>query len=618
MSNALRDYSAGCRQIAADLMSGWRAFGAYDLLCKLISLAIFAPLSTWVLRAMLQWSGDQVVSNFDLVSFFLSPQGLLLIVVWATGSILVLFLELGGLTLLAIGVQTGKHVSVPRTLQILSGRFLGLLLLGLRQFLTLGAIMAAFLVVALVTKATLLSGGDIYFYLNVRPPEYWWAAGVLAVAGLAAAIATTALLLRWLFAVPVLLIEGKDAAAAMRESHRLLQMTGGRKVILCIGSWAGAMLLILVLGGLTHSLFRALLMGIAGENVSSVIAAAGLLLATDFLLAVLLGMISAISFAAVLGRLYLEAQPGPHISGIPVLCGANERSDPRFPVGRSVFAAALVLVGFASVLSYSIIDRIHLDDDVAVTAHRGSARAAPENTMAALQRAIRDDADFAEIDVQETEDGVIVLLHDTDLRRVAGVDRNVWEVTWDEIRELDVGSWFSDEFASERVVTLAEAMEAARGRIRLNIELKLHGHNRALEAEVVRIVRDASFGDECIVTSLDYGAIQEVARHDNRLRRGLIVTAAIGDPTAVDADVLAVNAQTVTRDLIARAHEAGMEVHVWTVNDPEQMLTMIHLGVDNILTSSPDILVELIREREAMSDAEKTLLFVSDFLAGRL
>ena len=191
-------------------------------------------------------------------------------------------------------------------------------------------------------------------------------------------------------------------------------------------------------------------------------------------------------------------------------------------------------------------------------------------------------------------------------------------MTYYEMKKLDVGSWFSEEFADERVATLREVMEATKGKIKLNIELKIHGHERQLEAEVARLVNEAAFEDQCIVTSLDYGAVQEVARQDSRLRRGLIVTANVGDTTRLDVELLAVNARTVTRDLVARAHEAGMEVHVWTVNDPRQMLTMIHMGVDNILTSSPDVLVDLLCERKKMSNAERTLLFVADFMAGRL
>ncbi len=76
--------------------------------------------------------------------------------------------------------------------------------------------------------------------------------------------------------------------------------------------------------------------------------------------------------------------------------------------------------------------------------------------MAALLQAIEDGADFAEIDVQQSADGVVVLLHDTDLRRVAGVNRRTSEMTYRELQNLDVGSWFSADFAGERIPTLEE------------------------------------------------------------------------------------------------------------------------------------------------------------------
>ena len=78
-----------------------------------------------------------------------------------------------------------------------------------------------------------------------------------------------------------------------------------------------------------------------------------------------------------------------------------------------------------------------------ITAHRGSSMAAPENTLAAIARAIEDGADYAEIDVQETADGTVVVIHDTDLKRITGLAEKIWDVTYDEVRELDFGSWFS-------------------------------------------------------------------------------------------------------------------------------------------------------------------------------
>src|SRR5262249_22055869 len=93
---------------------------------------------------------------------------------------------------------------------------------------------------------------------------------------------------------------------------------------------------------------------------------------------------------------------------------------------------------------------------VRVTAHRGHARAAPENTLSAIRKAIESGADYVEMDVQQTADGVVVLLHDRDLKRVAGVSRRLDELSYDEVRKLDVGSWFDPAFAGERVPTLEQ------------------------------------------------------------------------------------------------------------------------------------------------------------------
>ena len=95
-----------------------------------------------------------------------------------------------------------------------------------------------------------------------------------------------------------------------------------------------------------------------------------------------------------------------------------------------------------------------------VTAHRGSSRMAPENTMAAIEAAMEEMADYSEIDVQTTADGIVVVCHDLNLKRVAGVDRRLGTMTYDQVSRLDVGSHFSPKFAGERIPTVEEVMEA--------------------------------------------------------------------------------------------------------------------------------------------------------------
>jgi glycerophosphoryl diester phosphodiesterase len=245
---------------------------------------------------------------------------------------------------------------------------------------------------------------------------------------------------------------------------------------------------------------------------------------------------------------------------------------------------------------------------VQVTAHRGHAHAAPENTLSAVRKAIESGADYAEIDVQHTADGVVVVLHDSDLKRVAGLSRRLDEMPFAEVRKLDVGSWFSPAFAGERIPTLVEAIALARGRIKLNIELKVSGPGRELGRDVARLVREQDFESECIVTSLSHDAIVEAKHHNPHLRTGLIVAKAIGDVSRLEVDALSVQADHLSDDLLRAARRHGQEVHVWTVNEEPQMVRLMKRGVDNIITGDPELVIRVRGEWANMTEPERLVL----------
>ena len=112
------------------------------------------------------------------------------------------------------------------------------------------------------------------------------------------------------------------------------------------------------------------------------------------------------------------------------------------------------------------------DQDVEITAHRGDVSQAPENTIPAFKAAIESGADWIELDINQTKDGVLVVLHDENLMRVAGVPHKVRDLTYDEIRSLDVGSRLGPDFQGTSIPTLSEVLDYCRGKIKLNIEIK--------------------------------------------------------------------------------------------------------------------------------------------------
>ena len=269
----------------------------------------------------------------------------------------------------------------------------------------------------------------------------------------------------------------------------------------------------------------------------------------------------------------------------------------------------LALTGAAAGLGlYFVIDMVcngsPLDSSVLiqteVTAHRGSSRRAPENTLAALETAIDEMADFAEIDVQTTSDGVVVLCHDLNLKRLAGVNRRLGSMTYSQVRELDVGCSFGGEFAGERIPTLEEALLTCKGRIKLNIELKNIGDDSDLPEQVVKLIQEHEMEEQCVITSVKLGYLERVKACAEEIHTGYILPAAYGKYYENDAfDFISIRSSFVTPGLVEKVHERGKAVHVWTVNRKGEMEQMRALGVDNVITDYPTLAMEVMYREEA-------------------
>ncbi|MEK8127819.1 glycerophosphodiester phosphodiesterase family protein [Paenibacillus filicis] len=238
-----------------------------------------------------------------------------------------------------------------------------------------------------------------------------------------------------------------------------------------------------------------------------------------------------------------------------------------------------------------------------ITAHRGSSESAPENTLSAFRQAIRAGAGYAELDVQETSDGVVMVMHDDNVRRTTGIDKPMWQVTSAELASASAGSWFGERYAAEKVPTLEQVIDTAQGRIKLNIELKNNGHGVRLAEKSADIVKRKSFGKDCIFTSFDGKLLHRVKQADPELRTGLIVDKLEGAGALEkllrnpDYDALSIAHPLVKPELLKLAGQYGKDIFAWTVNDPEVMKRMLELGVSSIITDKPRLLAKVAGER---------------------
>jgi glycerophosphoryl diester phosphodiesterase len=210
----------------------------------------------------------------------------------------------------------------------------------------------------------------------------------------------------------------------------------------------------------------------------------------------------------------------------------------------------------------------------------------------------------------------VVLFHDADLMRVASVNRRLRDMNYRELKDIDVGSWFAPEFSKERIPTLQEAIDLARGRIKLNIELKFTWSDPVLTQKVANIIRQNDFSADCVVSSLNFQALTEIKQLFPELTTGFIVFQVAGDLPRMEADFMSINAARAAPRLVRRLHRHGRAVHVWTVNDFNNIISMIEVGADNIITDYPREVRRYLETWNTLSGSEKIVLMLRNLILG--
>jgi len=235
-------------------------------------------------------------------------------------------------------------------------------------------------------------------------------------------------------------------------------------------------------------------------------------------------------------------------------------------------------------------------ENILVVAHRGASGYAPENTLSAMKKAIEMKAEMSELDVQETADGEIILLHDNTTKRTGKKDLNIWKLNYDDLKDIEVGEWFSEEYKGEPIPTLKEVIDLVKGKMKLNIELKANKHEKMLAERSLKVVTDNEFLDQVVFTSFKFDEIRKIRALNKEAKVGYIFGKLPEnvDVFTEDVDLLSAHYKTVDAEFVKKAKSNGKEVHVWTVNEPEDMKRMIELGVEAIITNYPDVLRKVL------------------------
>ena len=593
-------------EAVSDLKWAWRSLAYTDLAYKILAFAVLSPAVALVLRWLLTRRQGPVVADVDILWFFVTTRSGVLVLVLG-GALLtgITALELSCLMAVGISASERKHLLPRHALAFGGGHAGNVVRLTLQMVLRVLAVLVPVGSVAAVTYMTLLHGHDINFYLARRPPEFWAAAAIVAVMVIALVALVLRTVARWAFALPLVLFEGVSPRRALGEAGRRSQGHRGA-IVGTLALWAA---LAITLAVLATKLPEAIGRWVAPQLHASL---SGL---TVFvvLLALLLGALTLLAavfnvslFSLLVIRLYRRYGTKGEIR-LPA--GVVAGTAPDAYRHRRLVLAGIAVVAVVVITSVTLLTAVASSRDyrVLVIAHRGASWDAPENTMSAFRIAAEQKADFIELDVQESADGEVLVVHDSDMMRVGGFPTKIWEGSAEELRAIPI-AWRTGSEPAERLPTLAETLAFCKGRCKLIVELKSYGHNVSLEEKVVALVEQAGMVDDCIFMSLDHDMVHKMKQLRPSWRSGVLVAKAMGDLSKFDADFYAVEAKLATRRFVRRAHAENREVYVWTVNDPPWMLSAMSRGVDGLITDRPDVARAVVAKRAAMSDGERLLM----------
>lgn len=291
---------------------------------------------------------------------------------------------------------------------------------------------------------------------------------------------------------------------------------------------------------------------------------------------------------------------------------------PAYPYRKMAYFLVLTLFCINFYYFYQVVrngsalDYMNLEA-IQVTSHRGYSHSVPENTLIAVDKAMVEQADYVEVDVRVTKDGELVLLHDPNLKRTTGLNKYIWNTTYEEVSSLDAGGWFGIEFAGTKIPTVRELFELCKGKIMLNLDLKYRSDSEELAEKVVALIEEYDMQMQCVITSTSLHCLQEVKEADEEIRTGYItygIYQSLYQNKAVD--FFSMKANLVTKNIVNEAHKNGKKIHVWTVNARTEIERLQRLGVDNIITDNPSYTKEVLYSDESDQFLTTLLKIIKD------
>jgi glycerophosphoryl diester phosphodiesterase len=265
-----------------------------------------------------------------------------------------------------------------------------------------------------------------------------------------------------------------------------------------------------------------------------------------------------------------------------------------FVIGAGL-ACSLLFSPFQQAFAAETTGELRKVDNVA---HRGATGYAPENTIAAFDKGVEMKADYIEIDVQRSKDGELVIIHDTTVDRTTDGTGRVKDLSFEQLRSLDAGSWKGEEFTGEKIPAFDEILDRYHGKVGILIELKAPELYPGIEAQVAQELIERNLdkpqNEKIIIQSFNFESMKITNSLLPKVPIGVLTsnrahtTEQALQEFATYADYFNPSYGIVTKELVDQVHSLGMKIQSWTVRSQEAADFLLEMNVDGIITDYPD------------------------------
>ncbi|MBQ3409342.1 MAG: glycerophosphoryl diester phosphodiesterase membrane domain-containing protein [Clostridia bacterium] len=562
-----------------------KALLIFETISKILISLVFIPIAIYGFNLTMKLTGYTYLTLENINSFAIKPLTIFFIM------IIILFLTIVALFDISVMLIIYDASYHRRKIKMIGG--IKLAIEHIIPLLNPKNIPVAFLLLFLIPFLNIGVSSNVISSISI--PEfildYIYKSNTLSTLLFTIYVVLFSMLINWVFSIHYMVLEGDSFHDARRHSSRLIRKCQIKDVITIIITQAlsSVIYVAFIAFGLfciyainlimrKHLIIESFFITIVGVFIG-----AALIIYTIFS--------TATNYAVISGLFYKHKKEKKECIVKIDYSEVEASNGIKIAIKRWITYVSILAILGETVLTYQIISgkaNINIEQirTMEITAHRGASSKYPENTMAAFRGAKELGADWIELDVQQTKDGQVVVCHDANLMRVAGINKKIIDMNYNELSQIDVGSHFDSKYKDERIPLLDDVIKFAKlNNIRLNIEIKPNGREMDFETKTINIIKSNGFEDMCVVTSQTYSVLKNIKEIDSNIKTVYVMSIAIGKITDLEyADCYSVEETNVTPNLVNIVHNEGKEIYVWTINTEESIGKMVDMNVDNIIT----------------------------------